>query len=182
MAHCKHTNVFSAPFTAHRSISVLHVGPLNEIFGGLSQGLAVCLQMPWKERDVNSLDPSCERPSHFPSGLPWTRMMSRHSPCFRARSVLVPRQSTWAFTWWTASRGPTSWRTQENAVTHESSDSFYGGVLAEVFQCCRLTLNFFLASCSFFSRSFCSFFSASSRFLSTLSSLALSCLCSAASL
>lgn len=33
-----------------------------------------------------------------------------------------------------------------------------------------LTLNFFLASCSFFSRSFCSFFAASCRFFSSLSS------------
>lgn len=49
-------------------------------------------------------------------------------------------------------------------------------------QSCVLTLNFFLASCSFFSRSLCSFFSASSRFFSSLSSFALSCFCSAASL
>lgn len=49
------------------------------------------------------------------------------------------------------------------------------------FRSCSLTLNFFLASCSFFSRSFCSFFSASSRFFSSFSSF-FSCFCSAASL
>lgn len=62
----------------------------------------------------HSLDPSCERPSHFPSGFPWTRMMSRHSPCFRVRSVLLPLQSEWAFTWWMAVSGPTSWCTKKN--------------------------------------------------------------------
>lgn len=64
----------------------------------------------------HSLDPSFERPSHFPSGFPCTLMMSRHSPCFRVRSVLLPLQSRWTFTWWMASRGPTSWRTHKNKV------------------------------------------------------------------
>lgn len=46
---------------------------------------------------VNVLDPSCARPSHLPSGFPWTRMMSTGSPCFRARSVLLPLQSVRTF-------------------------------------------------------------------------------------
>lgn len=62
----------------------------------------------------HSLDPSFERPSHFPSGFPCTLMMSRHSPCFRVRSVLLPLQSRWTFTWWMACRGPTSWRKHKN--------------------------------------------------------------------
>lgn len=69
----------------------------------------------------HSLDPSCERPSHFPSGFPCTRMMSRHSPCFRVRSVLLPLQSKWAFTWWTAVSGPTSCAAPRKTVTSRHS-------------------------------------------------------------
>lgn len=131
----------------------------------------------------HSLDPSFERPSHFPSGFPCTLMMSRHSPCFRVRSVLLPLQSRWTFTWWMASRGPTSWRTHKNKVisqhlwVEQTVKSFFFLTQTDCFLMRRLTLNFFLASCSFFSRSFCSFFSTSCCFFPFLS-----CLCSAASL
>lgn len=61
-----------------------------------------------RDKICDSLEPSCIRPSHFPSGLPCTRMMSTHSPCFIPRSVLLPLQSTRAFPWWMTSSGPTN--------------------------------------------------------------------------
>lgn len=58
------------------------------------------------------LVPSVVRANHFPSGLPWTRTISSWSPCFRARSILLPLQSVRAFPFWMTSRAPVNYKTQ----------------------------------------------------------------------